>query len=91
MSDDMASCQHCGGDGYFEWELDDGKCKTCIVQDCDHAMVDRNYMGSNSHRARFEEICLNCGVFREIRCVWFNQKIIHGPWRHDEVREDEIE
>ena len=92
MSDNTASCQYCGGDGYFEWELKDGKCKTCEVQDCphDHRHRDRNYMGSNIHRARFEEICLKCGCFREARVAWEHNRIHYNKWDHDQVRQDEI-
>ena len=92
MSDDDAVCQYCGSDGYFEWELNDGKCKTCEVQDCNHPFShrDRNYMGSNHQRARFEEVCVMCGCFREVRVAWQNKRIHHTKWDHDDVRQDEI-
>ena len=92
MSDDMASCQYCGADGYFEWELNDGKCKTCEVQDCPHRQDqrDRNYMGSNHQRARFEEVCIACGCFREVRVAWANNRIHYTKWDHDEVSQDDI-
>jgi len=92
MSDDMASCQYCGGEDYFEWELNDGKCKTCQVNDCNHDLNhrDRNYMGSNHQRARFEEVCINCGCFRVARVAWHNNTIHYTKWQHDEVNQGDI-
>lgn len=92
MADDSASCQWCGGDGYFEWELNDGKCKTCEVEGCRHppSHRDRNYMGSNHQRARFEEVCIMCGCFREVRITWENNRVHRTKWGHDEVSQDDI-
>ena len=92
MSDDMATCEYCGDDGYFEWELNNGACKTCEVEACPHPkdQRDRNYMGSNHQRARFEEVCINCGCFREARVAWHNNRIHYTKWQHDDVPQDEI-
>ena len=92
MSDDMAMCEYCGGDGYFEWELNNGACKTCEVEACSHPkdQRDRNYMGSNHQRSRFEEVCINCGCFREARVAWHNNRIHYTKWQHDDVSTDDI-
>jgi len=92
MSDDMATCEYCGGDGYFEWELNNCACKTCEVEACSHPkdQRDRNYMGSNHQRARFEEVCINCGCFREARVAWHNNRIHYTKWQHDDVPQDDI-
>lgn len=90
MSDDMASCQWCGGDGYFEWELKDGKCETCIVQDCRHTNLDATYSGSNHARARFEQVCIDCEVFREVLFYWDGRPTRFTPWNHDDVNKEDI-
>jgi hypothetical protein len=90
MSDDDAKCQWCGGDGYFEWELNDGKCKTCIVEDCRHEETYREYDNDDSHSARFQEWCVSCGVWRRITAIWATATIETGPWMHDEVRMEDI-
>ena len=88
--DDYTSCQWCGGDGYFEWELPDGKCKTCIVEDCRHTETYREYINDDSDLATFQDSCCTCGVYRKIRCIWFTRTIEFGPWMHDEVRMEDI-
>ena len=92
MSDDTATCEYCGGDGYFEWELNNGACKTCEVEACSHPkdQRDRNYRGSNHLRACFEEVCINCGCFRWARVAWHNNRIHYTKWKHDDVPQDEI-
>ena len=90
MSDDMAMCEYCGGDGYFEWELNDGKCETCIVQDCRHTNLDATYSGSNHARARFEQVCIDCEVFREVLFYWDGRPTRFTPWNHDSVHQEDI-
>ncbi len=36
MSDDWVSCEWCGSDNWEEYELDNGKCIMCVVNDCRH-------------------------------------------------------
>lgn len=85
MSDDEAMCEYCGGDGYFEWELLNGKCQTCIVEDCRHEETYREYMNDDSTSARFTETCCTCNVWRRISAIWATATIETGPWMHDEV------
>ena len=33
---DFVSCEWCGSDNWEEYELDNGKCKICVVNDCRH-------------------------------------------------------
>lgn len=47
-------------------------------------------MGSNHQRARFEEVCIACGCFREVRVAWYNNRIHYTKWTHDEVNQREI-
>ena len=39
-NDDECVCEWCGSDGWLDFELQDGKCKMCIVNDCHHKNQD---------------------------------------------------
>lgn len=91
MTDEQASCQWCGGDGYFEWELKDGKCETCIVQDCCHQRIERMLISDIGDEARFQESCIECGVFRITSANFIRRKLYSSPWNHDDVRMDDIQ
>lgn len=87
------SCAWCGGE-YYADELDDDlvevdgeyKCKTCIVEECDHRSTWKEYISSNSQGAKFVEHCTSCSSWRVYR-FYFDQKQARfvDAWRHDEV------
>jgi len=64
MSDDMCSCEWCGSDNWHEWELDNGKCKMCVVNDCRHSNIDvashELFLYSNNPRIIVDYVCLDC-------------------------------
>jgi len=97
MSDDNIRCEYCGADELWEDEMGpDGKCKTCIVNDCLHKEIVRNYEGSNHWRARWTIHCINCGAFREMRFYFPQTKGNNGHsmtlenWDHEEVAKGDI-
>jgi len=90
MSDsEYVQCEYCGCDYLWPEEVDsNGKCKACIVNDCLHKEIVREYEGSNVHRVRFTEHCIKCGVFREIRLYFRQGKT--SDWDHEEVSKGDI-
>ena len=81
MSDDgMVTCQWCGGDAWFEWEMRDGKCQECIRDECSHSVILREYLGSNDHRVRFLEHCAKCDGEREVRLYFHNRYPQRTEW-----------
>jgi len=97
MSDDDIRCTYCGAECYEEEMFDSEKCNQCHVQDCTHKLTTREYVGSNYHRARFQEICLNCECFREIRfyfCVRSTNTgytATHEDWEHDSINKEDCQ
>ena len=39
-SEEECTCEWCGSDGWLDFELDNGKCKMCVVNDCHHRNTD---------------------------------------------------
>ena len=64
MSDDEEFvCSHCGGESYYD-ELVDGKCVSCIVNDCSHTTneeIDQE-RGYKSPWIRLHYVCMDCEV-----------------------------
>jgi len=60
----MCSCEWCGSDNWLEWELDNGKCKMCVVNDCRHSNTDvashELFLYSNNPRIIVDYVCLDC-------------------------------
>ncbi len=62
MSDDWVSCEWCGSDNWEEYELHDGKCIMCVVNDCTHQNKDTvSYEINYSPKTiDFHHVCLDC-------------------------------
>lgn len=88
--DDTVECEYCGGDGYLEWELKHGACQTCIVEACLHTEIYREYIDDDSKGARFQETCIECGVYRRILCNWSTMRCTYTHWQHDEINMEDI-
>jgi len=61
---DFVSCEWCGSDNWEEYELDNGKCKMCVVNDCRHTNTDvashELFLYSNNPRIIVDYVCLDC-------------------------------
>ena len=98
MSDsEYVICGYCGADYLWPEEVNkDGKCKACIVNDCSHKNIDREYEGSTYYRARWTIHCIDCGVYRTMRFYFPQTKDNNGysmtleDWDHDEVSKGDI-
>ena len=63
MTDDLFSCEWCGSDDWEEYELDHGKCKMCIVNDCRHTNTDVVSWDLDLYRdpkIEVHHVCLDC-------------------------------
>jgi len=63
MSDNLIACSHCGGEEWYD-DLVDGKCVSCIVNDCHHSNVeevdsDREY---KEPKITIHYVCMDCEV-----------------------------
>jgi len=93
---ELLSCEYCGGEDYDASELKLGKCMICIVNDCLHKEIIREYEGSNHWRARFTIHCIHCNAFREMRFYFPQAKTNTGhsmtleDWDHEEINQGDI-
>jgi hypothetical protein len=64
MSDDEEFvCSHCGGESFFD-DYVDGKCISCIVNDCNHTNNEEidSHRGYKSPFLTLRYICMDCEV-----------------------------
>jgi hypothetical protein len=84
------TCDWCGSDGWFmDDDLVDGKCKICIINDCNHKNIVFEYQGSNHHRIRVMEHCLDCNVFRQCKLYYAERHV--GKWDSEDINQGDIE
>ena len=90
MSDDMCHCDWCGSDNWFEWELDNGKCKMCIVNTCHHHNQDTvSYEINYSPKTiDFHHVCLDCELSWTMTYKLENGK--RSKLTHEDVNTDDI-
>ena len=64
MSEDWVSCEWCGSDNWEEYELDNGKCKMCVVNDCRHTNTDICSYELNLYSSipsiKVHHVCMDC-------------------------------
>ena len=89
---DFVSCEWCGSDNWEEYELDNGKCKMCVVNDCRHSNTDvashELFLYSNNPRIIVDYVCLDCEL-----CWTKTFKLENGvrsKLTHEDVNTDDI-
>ena len=83
---ETVQCAYCGMECFQDELNDEDKCRECIVEDCRHTSTWKEYVSSNSQRAKFVEHCTGCNSWRVYR-FYFDQEQARfvDAWRHDEV------
>ena len=91
-NDDEFECEWCGSDGWLDFELDDGKCKMCIVNDCNHKNVDIvSYDLFLYHKIPHivtHHVCMDCEL-----CWNYDFELVNGKRSklyHEEVNTSDI-
>jgi len=90
MSDDWVSCEWCGSDSWEEYELDNGKCIMCVVNDCRHQNKDTvSYEINYSPKTiDFHHVCLDCELSWTMTYKLENGK--RSKLTHEDVNTDDI-
>ena len=90
MSDDMCSCEWCGSDNWHEWELDNGKCKMCVVNDCRHTNNDIVSYDLDHYNNQIDvhHVCMDC----ELSWTYTYKlvKVKRSELTHEEVNTSDI-
>lgn len=91
-NDDDHSCEWCGSDGWLDFELDNGKCKICIVNDCNHENQDifsgEMFLYRTIPKIIVHHVCLDCELSWE-----YEYKLVNGvrsTLTHEEVNSSDI-
>jgi len=90
MSDDEFDqcCEWCGSDGWHVSDLQDGKCITCVVNDCKHHNTEEVSYSIRMGQIVFHHVCLDCEL-----CWTYTYKLDNGirsKLTHEEVNTDDI-
>ncbi len=93
MSDDWVSCEWCGSDNWEEYELHDGKCIMCVVNDCRHQNKDTvSYEINYSPKSiDFHHVCLDCEMSWTMTYKLENgtrSKLTHEDVNTDDIYQD---
>ena len=93
MSDDWVSCEWCGSDHWEEYELHEGKCIMCVVNDCRHQNKDTvSYEINYSPKTiDFHHVCLDCELSWTMTYKLENgtrSKLTHEDVNTDDIYQD---
>ena len=92
MSEEECTCEWCGSDGWLDFELDHGKCKMCVVNDCHHKKTDVVSYDVFLHHTIpsiiTHHVCLDCEM------SWhYTYRLVDGvrsPLEHEDVHSSDI-
>ena len=93
MSEDWVSCEWCGSDNWEEYELHEGKCIMCVVNDCRHQNKDTvSYEINYSPKTiDFHHVCLDCELSWTMTYKLENgtrSKLTHEDVNTDDIYQD---
>ena len=93
MSDEWVSCEWCGSDNWEEYELHEGKCIMCVVNDCRHQNKDTvSYEINYSPKTiDFHHVCLDCELSWTMTYKLENgtrSKLTHEDVNTDDIYQD---
>ena len=91
-NDDDYECEWCGSDGWLDFELQDGKCKMCIVNYCTHKNQDIVSWDLNLyvHRPNIvtHHVCMDCELSWTMTYMLVDG--VRSALTHEEVNTSDI-